>query len=178
MPNRSIIDQLPADDRDWLEGQALERRFGGYVDLANALNEKLKEKGLTLQVSKSSVHRWGQAFEERIQKMRIAREMAKTISRELEDDAGLMNDAVIMAAQERLLSAVMEENLEPKVLTAITHAAADIARASVAAKKHKINVQEKARKVADSVALKVKKAGLSAETADQIRRDILGVADD
>lgn len=178
MSLRSSVDRLPTDAREWLESQLLARNFSGYVDLTEELNKKLADWGVEIQITKSSLHRWGQSFAERVESIKAAREMAKAIARELDDDAGLMNDAVLAVVQEKLLRTTLEEELNPKVLSSISHAVADIARASVVSKKHMIAVREKAAATAESVAAQVKKAGLSAEAAEQIRREILGIAND
>ena len=53
---------------------------------------------------------------------------------------------------------------------------ADIAKASINQKKWQLEIREKTEKAAEAVASIVKKGGLSQSAADEIKRQILGIA--
>jgi len=177
MPARAVIDQLPAEVRGWLERELLDRNFAGYLELTEALNARLQEVGLEVRVSKSSVHRFGQEFETKVDALKRTTAMAQTIARDLGDDEGAMNDAVIRLVQDRMFATVLDEQLTPKSLNSLAHAAADLARASVMQKKHMAAVRTAAERAANEVAATARKAGLSDDTVEDIKRRILGIAD-
>jgi len=176
MPARGIIDQLPAEIREWLEGELLASGFAGYADLTTALNGRLEEHGLELTVAKSTLHRFGQRFEDQVAALKRTTQMAQTIARDLGDDEGAITDAVIRLTQDKLFNIVLEEGLSPAALNKISHAVADLSRAAVMQKKHQIATRSKAEAAAEKVAAVAKKGGLSAEAVDAIRKDILGIA--
>ncbi len=62
MPAPRKIDQLPAELRRWLQEELRERGFGGYEDLADALNVRCEEEGLELRIGKSALHAYGSEF--------------------------------------------------------------------------------------------------------------------
>lgn len=177
MPQRSVIDQLPEEVREWLESELLERNFSEYVSMTDELNSKLDELGLEVTVSKSSLHRWGQDFESKVEALKRTTRMAQTIARDIGDDEGAMNDAVIRLVQDKMFATVLDENLSPKALHNIARATSDLVRASVAQKKHQIQVRKAAAQVADAVEKRVRAGGLSPETVEAIKTQILGIAD-
>ena len=178
MPARSTIVHLPPEDRAWLVGRLRDGGFSGYLELTDELNERLQARGLELRVSKSSLHRFGQDFEVRIEAFQRTTEMGKIIMREFGDDEGAINDAVIRLVQDRLFGLVMAEGegLSVKSLGLIAHAVADLARASVVQKRFAQAVRERTSVATERVEQIAKKEGLSDEARDLIRREILGIA--
>jgi hypothetical protein len=63
MPPPKKIDLIPEELRVWLKEELKERGFSGYVELADALNERLEASGLEMRVGKSAVHNFGQEYE-------------------------------------------------------------------------------------------------------------------
>jgi len=63
-----------------------------------------------------------------------------------------------------------------KLLSAAAKNIATLTRASVSLKKWQVEIRDKVKAVADRVARLTKKGGFSAKTADDIRREILGIA--
>ncbi|ATF00773.1 hypothetical protein PhaeoP75_01114 [Phaeobacter gallaeciensis] len=64
MPPPRKVDLLPADLRRWLQDELKTRGFSGYEDIAEALNFRLEEEGVTLRVHRASVQRFGQEYQE------------------------------------------------------------------------------------------------------------------
>lgn len=64
MPPPRKVDLLPAELKTWLQEELRARGFGGYEDLAEALNFRLEEAGLDLRIRKSAIHAFGQEYEE------------------------------------------------------------------------------------------------------------------
>ena len=171
MPAISAIDQLPEAARKDLEQMLIRSSFSGYQALAEWL------QGRGFEISKSSVHRFGKGFKERLKALKTATDQAKAIAEASEDDAGLMNDSLIRLVQTRTFELLVELNADDKSLPKIGRMVADLARASVGQKKFMSEVRRKARDAAQKISKQLKKQGLSEEAADIIRKDILGIAE-
>jgi hypothetical protein len=63
MPPPRKVDLLPAELRAWLQEELRARGFGGYEELAEALNFRLEEAGSELRIRKSALHAFGQEYE-------------------------------------------------------------------------------------------------------------------
>lgn len=63
MPVPRKVDLLPSELKGWLKEELQVRGFGGYEDLAEALNFRLEEAGLDLRIRKSALHAFGQEYE-------------------------------------------------------------------------------------------------------------------
>ncbi len=64
MPPPRKVDLLPADLKRWLQEEMRARGFGGYEELAEALNFRLEEAGQELRIRKSALHAYGQEYEQ------------------------------------------------------------------------------------------------------------------
>jgi hypothetical protein len=73
---------------------------------------------------------------------------------------------------------VLELEVDPEKvnLGGLTRAIADLSRASVSGKKYAAEVKSRATAAAEAVGSITKKAGMSADVCDKIRREILGIA--
>jgi hypothetical protein len=173
MPRRSKILTLPAEVKKWLDGALIEGNFSGYELLA----AELKLRGH--DISKSGLHRYGSSFDERLRALKIVTEQAKAVVLAAPDEEDAVTEALVRLTQEKLFSVVMDLNVDPEKvnLSSITRSIAELARSSVGQKKWASEARAKAMNDAASVAVKeVKNAGLSDETAEFIRKKILGVA--
>ena len=86
-----------------------------------------------------------------------------------------VNEALMRLVQEHLFKLLMAEEGEfdlPKVARAV----AELGRATVTQKKWQAEVRARAEAAAAAVEKIAKKGGLSAESVDQLRREILGIA--
>lgn len=175
MPPRSAVSQLPDEVRDELNKRLVATSFSGYEDLAAWLSEK------GFEVSKSSVHRYGRAFEERIKTLKLVSEQAKAVVAEAPDDDNAVNAALIRLAQEKAFNVLMELELDPETIEfpKLMRAIADMGRASVQQQKFAAEARNAAL---DAAAKKIgsvaKKNGVSDETIDLFRREILGIKDE
>jgi hypothetical protein len=170
---RSKIHQLPKEVKAWLDQALVEGNFSGY----ELLEKELAGRGCT--IGKSSLHRYGQQFEQRLQALKMASEQAKAIVQSSPDDEGAVSEALMRLVQEKLFQSLLDFQLDPENpldLAKTAKAVAELARATVTQKKWLIEARDKAALVADSVEAIAKKGGLSAEALDSIRRDILGIA--
>ena len=180
MAPRTSVQQLPKSVRDWLDKSLVEGNFSGY----ELLSEALKEKGY--QISKSAVHRYGQKIERRFAAIKASTEAARLLTEGAADDQDARSEAVIALVQTELFESIVnlqeasEDNIEPsdriKLLSAAAKNIATLARASVNQKKFRQDVQAKAEAAAASVEKIAKRGGLSADSVDQLRREILGIA--
>jgi hypothetical protein len=139
MPPRSKVDLLPEDVRQALEQRLIAQAFSGY----EALEAWLEEKGF--EIAKSTLHRWGSRFEERVASLKMATDQAKAIVAASPDDEGAMTDALLRLVQEKLFSIMMELEVDPKKvnLGSLAKSIAQLGRASIAQKKHMVEMRTK-----------------------------------
>lgn len=160
---------MPAEIKEWLDWALAENNFSDYELLA----EELKARGYA--ISKSALHRYGQAFETRLSALKMASEQARAVVAAAPDEEGAVNEALMRLVQEHLFKLLMAEEGEfdlPKVARAV----AELGRATVTQKKWQAEVRARAEAAAAAVEKIAKKGGLSAESVDQLRREILGIA--
>lgn len=172
MPPRSKVHALPKAVKEWLDSALVEGNFAGYEGLA----EELKARGC--DVSKTAVHRYGQAFEERLSTLRLVTEQAKAVVEASPDDDDAVNQALIRVTQEKLFTVMMDLKIDPKQvdIAKITRSIADLSRSSTASKEYANKVKLRAKEAAKDIAAVAKKAGLTDEAVAEIKKRILGVA--
>lgn len=172
MPKRSKVDALPKALKEWLDAELVKRGFADYEQLA----AELKKQGG--EVSKSSLHRYGSKFEERMAQLKVSTEQARAVVAASPDDEGAMNEALIRLTQDKLFGVLVDLDVDPKSvnLNKLTRSIADLARSSISQKKWRAEVQEKAATAAEAVATIARKGGLSEKSVKEIRAEILGVA--
>lgn len=178
MPKRSTVKQLPKAVKDWLDAALVENNFSGYREL----EEALKKRGY--DISKSAVHRYGQKLEQRLASIKASTEAAKVISENISNEKGAQSDAILEMIQSEVFQALMsleeikEEDDPMKRLAALSFVGKNISPligASINLKKYQAEIKARAEAAAKEVETLVKKGGLSADTADQIRQQILGI---
>ncbi len=180
MPRRNNIEQLPRSVRDWLDKALLEGNFSGY----QALEALLRDKGF--QISKSAIHRYGQKIERRFAAIKASTEAARLLTEGAADDQDARSEAVIALVQTELFESIVnlqeatDEDIEPAerigLLSSVAKNIATLARASVNQKRFRQEVQARAETAAANVEKIAKKGGLSADSVEQLRREILGIA--
>lgn len=166
MPRRSKVDLLPNSIREDLEQRLIKCGFSCYRELSKWLFER------GFEISKSSLHTWGQSFEERVSALKRITAQARAIVTESPDDDGSVNEALLRLTQERVFSLMMdlELDLAPAQLTKVTKAVADLARASVSQKRLMSEIRRRDFKKLDAA---VTKGTIDADAATRARR-ILG----
>ena len=139
MPKRSKAEGLPKALKDWLDGELVRRGFADYEQLA----AELKKQGA--DVSKSSLHRYGSKFEERMAQLKVSTEQARAVVAASPDDEGAMNEALIRLTQDKLFQVLVDIEVDPESvnLGKLTKSIADLARSSVTQKRWQLDVRAK-----------------------------------
>jgi len=171
---RSSVELLPEDVRQELERKLIRGGFADYVGLA----EWLETKGF--EISKSSVHRYGKKFEEKLRALKVATDQAKAIAEASEDDAGELNDAIIRLVQTKMFELLVDIELNDKSLAKIGQAVAKLSQAAVRQKKWAQEMEDKVRKqafedVANAVDAAEKDGPMSADRFREIIKEQYGV---
>lgn len=179
MPRQSNIEKLPAELRQALDKLVLDSNFSGY----EAIADYFKERGYSL--SKSTVHRYGQKLERRLEAIRASTSAAKLLAEQVDDTENHLSGSVISLVQSELFETLLnlqDADLEDdpaermKLLSNAAKSIAEVSRASIANKRWQGEVRAKAEAAASKIADIARKGGLSADTAETIRREILGIA--
>lgn len=172
MPQRSKVQTLPDTIKADLDKKLVTGGFCDYV----ALSEWLSQQGF--EISKSALHRYGSEFETRLASIKIATQQAQAIAEAAGDDQGVLGDALTRLVQEKTFQLLIEmESIDPEKMdfTKLGRMVAELNKASIQQKKWINEMKEKTVKTADEVVKTAKAGGLSAEKAEQIRKQILGI---
>ena len=170
MGARSKIALLPKAVKAWLDAALVEGNFSGY----ELLEAALKERGH--DIGKSSIHRYGSAFEQKLATLKLASEQAKAVVQATGDDEGAVSEALMLMVQEHLFALLNSSDRDAIDLPKIARAVADLGRTTVTQKKWQTEVRARTAAAADAAEKIAKKGGLSAASVDEIRRSILGIA--
>ncbi|BAV74125.1 Mu-like prophage FluMu protein gp27 [Pseudomonas chlororaphis subsp. aurantiaca] len=170
MPPRSKVASLPKPVKDWLDKALAENNFSEYESLA----AELSAQGFS--ISRSSLQRYGQDFESKLSALKMASEQARAVVAAAPDEEGAVNEALMRLVQEHLFKLLMTEGDNKFDLPKVAKAVAELGKASVVQKKWQAEWREKTEAAAARVEKIAKKGGLSADTVDEIRREILGMA--
>ena len=164
---RSKIEtDLPADLREQVNRLLLEGST--YDDVAAFCQSK------RFDISKSSVGRYGKAFFEAYQNIKIFEDQSRALTSEV--DEGLpMEEAVGKMLLQKVLSGLVSGDADVFENSRLISDVASLQRSSIALSKHKMDLEKRVKKVADEVAATVRAKGLSDAAAEQIRKKILGV---
>jgi DNA-binding ferritin-like protein (Dps family) len=173
MPRRSKVKSLPKNVREALDEKLVEEGFQNYEDLADWLAEQ------GYDISKSSVHRYGQEFEDRLEALRIATAQAKEITEQVGDDEGALGDALTAVVQEKAFGLLTSMEMEEQEVefTSLMNAIARLQKASVQQKKFMQEMREKAQQAAEEAEEIAREGGLSEDGAEKIRAKILGITE-
>ena len=179
MPQKPAIEGLPDSVRRWLEQALIDQNFSGYQQLEALLHQK------GYSIGKSTIHRYGKKIEQRLAAIKASTEAARMVVESAADDKDARSEAVMGLIQTEMFSTLLNlqeatEEDDPakrvKMLSDAAFGVSSVARASVAQKKWRLDVQAKAEAAAANVAKIARKGGLSGETVDALRREILGIA--
>jgi len=171
MGQRSKILDLPTDVRQELENRLVSGGFKDYRQLAEWLQDQ------DFEISYSSIHRYGQAFEERVAALKMATDQARAIADSVPDDEGAMSDALTRLAQEKCFQVLlkMDASKSKAGIPGIARSVALLNKSGIDVKRYRQEVRERAREIAESVASQAKKKGLDDASIQEIRRGILGI---
>lgn len=173
MGQRSKVLDLPEATRAELDQRLIQGGFRDYVQL----QDWLREQGL--DISKSSLHRYGSAMEQRLAELKRSTDEARALVAAAPDDTDAMARATMQMLQQRLFGLLRDmDEIDPDSvdIAKIAKAMAPLVRASIAQQEFMRTVAERARAAAEQVERITKTGGLSAEAGDEIRRAILGIA--
>lgn len=173
MAPRSKVLTLPDDVRRALDERLVAAGFGGY----EALAEWLQTQGF--EISRSAVHRYGQAFEARLGALRLASEQARAIVAEVGDDAGELGEALTMVAQQKTFDLLVDLEVDGGKVAydKLISATAKLNAAAVQQKRWRQDVRQRVERAAREVEQIARAGGLSDALAEQIRAKMLGVAE-
>ena len=180
MPARSAVGQLPEEIRDELNRRLVDNGFADYSGLAAWLAEQ------GYKVSRSAVHRHGSEleaeFDQAMADVRRTRALARACKDDGDGDQGDVLSATSGILQEQLLRiaiALRQADTDPaeaaKSISVVARAHADVGRMQVALQKWQEQMREKAGLAAGAVEKVARRGGLTAESVDLIRREILGI---
>ncbi|MCL1861801.1 MAG: DUF3486 family protein [Proteobacteria bacterium] len=179
MPQKPAIEGLPEEVRRWLEQALVDQNFSNY----KLLETLLCEKGF--EIGKSSIHRFGKKLEKRLSAIKASTEAARLVVESASDDKNARSEAVMALVQSELFDTLVnlsesEEETDPAkrvvLLSNAAHAVANVARADITQKKFRHEVQQRIEAAAASVENIARKGGLSQESVEALRREILGIA--
>lgn len=180
----SKIDLLPEGIRDALHGMLRDKRHT-QEQIREAINELIDGHNLPddMQLSRTGLNRYASRMEAIGSKIRASREMADIWAAKLgsapTSDVGklLMEFVKTLAFETSMALAETEKTVEPKALGQLALVAQRIEAAQMASHKREKEIRQAFAEEAAAQAEKItKSAGLSAETAADIRRQILGIA--
>ena len=180
MAPRSSIAALPEPVRLAFERKLAENGFANYTELTEWLNSQ------GFQISRSAVHRYGQQVERRFASIKASTEAARLIAEGAADEGDTRSEALMAMLQTELFDALVQiGEMDDAELNALDRFGvmaegakkiSGLISASTRLKEYQAKTRAKAQAAADEVAKAVKKGGLSKDTAEQIRKQILGIA--
>ncbi|PHM49359.1 DUF3486 family protein [Xenorhabdus miraniensis] len=180
----SKIDLLPAAIRDQLHALLRDKRHT-QEDIRAAVNELIDDAGLPddLKISRTGLNRYASRMETLGARIREGREIADVwVSRlgsaPTSDVGKLLQEFVKSLAFETSMKlAESDDVVEPKALSQLALVAARIEQAAMTSTKREKEIRAAfAAEAAEQAENIVKQAGLTAEAAADIRRQILGIA--
>ena len=163
---------MPPAVKAWLDDALVQNNFSRY----ELLSAELGKRGFG--ISKSSLHNYGQNFEERLKALRLVTEQARAVVQAAPDEDGAVNDALVRLTQEKMFSILTEMHVDPDDvdLPKLARAVAELGKASVAQKRWQAEARKQALTDAANEAVEAAKStGLTDEAAEQIRKRILGM---
>jgi hypothetical protein len=136
--------------------------------------------------SRSALHRYGSKLDRRLSAIKASTEAAKLIQAQAGDDQDARSEALTALVQTELFEAILslQEADDPEAdpgerVDMLSKAARNIAtltRSSIGLKQFQTQARARAKAAAETVDKIAKSGGLSGEAAEQIRREILGIA--
>ena len=162
MARESSIDQLSTDDKAWLDKRFMDKGFCGYGEIATILQER------GYNVSKSSVHRYGQKVEQKLAAVQASTQPAMMIADAAPDDSDMRSSAVLSLVQTELFNALValqeadNEDADPAdrimLMAKAGKGIAEIAKASVNQKNGSLKLRNVYRLLLKRLKKSLKKA--------------------
>lgn len=185
MGRKSKLSQLAPEVKAHIESRLAEGRMT-LDQLIADLRARFPEQAQAGELpSRSGIGRYGQKLQRRMEAIRASTDAAKLIRESAGDDEDARSEALTALVQTELFEAILmlqeaDDETDPGDRVAMLSAAAKniatLTRSSVVLKKYQAEVRERAQEAAANVEKIAKKGGLSADTVEQLRREILGIA--
>lgn len=179
MPQRPAVTQLPDPVRLELEKRLVSGGFAGYEPLSAWLSEQGYE------LSKSSIHRYGQTLERRLSAIKASTQAAQLIADAAPDEEDARSAAVISLVQTDLFEALLAlqeaDGAEPqervKLLSQAARSIADVSRSSITNKRWAMETRERLKGKLDALDAAAKRpaSGLDPDTLRRVREEIYGI---
>lgn len=190
MPVPAKLDLIPSELRQWLKEELEQRGFGDIVDVTEALNFRLEEKGLELTVGKTAVGKFSKALKDQREAFSLAETLLSDMDIESEGELHKVLMQMIATSAVHMIQSVREgeKHLEPKDLMSLGRMLKDLMASSgmreklldderkrVAAAARAEAEAEAAERFDEVVSGVAEAAGLSTDRIAQMRREFLGV---
>ena len=170
MPQRSAVSLLPNDVKEELNRRLIAGGFSGYQELTDWLDEQ------GFSISRSSLHRYGQKFEDQLHELKLATEQARAIAENAGDDENALGDALTRLAQQKAFKVLLELQDPGEIsLPSLGRMIADLNRSSVTVKRYMAEVKDKVKQAAEVVKKQAIRGGLSEDVIREIEEQILGI---
>lgn len=182
MARQSSIDKLPEEFRDALNELLRDPRVT-QLDAAHRVNKMLEQSGEEERVSKSAVNRYAIQMDKVGAKLKQSRQVAEMwigkLGSEPSGQVGhLLNEVVRNLAFDTAI-ALSEggEPIPPKLIKELSIAIERLEKASSENEKRAAEIRRKtAEEAAEKVSESMSSQGMSKQSIDAIKRDILGLA--
>jgi len=178
----STIDLLPGEIKEQLQELLRDPRCS-QLEATARINAILEEEGHEERVTKSSVNRYSLRMEQVGSKLRQSREIADMwvgkLGAQPQGQVGhLLNEMVRTLAFDCAMKlSEGDEPIPPRMLKDLSIAVERLEKAASENVKREDEIRRQEReRAANEVSKIAKKGGLSADTVDTIRREILGIA--
>lgn len=186
MARKSAVTRLPAEVKTYIEAM-LATGAQTLDELIADLRERFPAEAQAGALpSRSALHRYGSKLDRRLSAIRASTEAAKLIQSQAGDDQDARSEALTALVQTELFEAILmlQEADDPEadpadriaMLSAAAKNIATLTRSSIGLKTFQAQARARAKAAADTVDKIAKSGGLSADAAEQIRREILGIA--
>lgn len=183
MGRESSIDQLIEEDKKWLDKKLMDKGFCGYEEIARILAER------GYNISKSSVHRYGQKLENKLAAIQASTQAAMLFQEHIKDDGDGLGSVVLSMIQSEYFNcfvALQElgEDIKPEkrleILAKVSKGVAEISKASVNQKKWELEIRRRVREEllqeqAERLEQISTEQGMDAEQVRFWREEFLGV---
>ncbi len=186
MGRKSKLARLAPEVKGYIETRLAEGRMT-LDELIDDLRARFPgEQGAGTLPSRSGLARYGARLERRLNAIKASTEAARLIRDQAGDSEDARSEALTALVQTELFEAILslQEADDPNLdvgervgmLSAAAKNIATLTRSSVALKTFQAKVCERAEAVAANMEKIASKGGLSAESVQTLRREILGIA--
>lgn len=186
MARKSSVTRLPPEVKAYIEAM-LATGAQTLDELIADLRDRFPAEAQAGELpSRSALHRYGSKLDRRLSAIRASTEAAKLIQAQAGDDQDARSEALTALVQTELFEAILnlQEADDPEadpadrvgMLSAAAKNIATLTRSSIGLKTFQAQARARAKAAAETVDKIARSGGLSGDAAEQIRREILGIA--